>query len=171
MPLITGKPIPLDARLILQDIMVAAGVQQCEITSVARTPADQARVMWANLVGTGLHQGIAEQRKLYLPPGNQIIDVFEQNASLPAAEAQALMAARIEEVGPGLVSHHCCNPAALTVWDIDPDSVKPALALCAFEAALTAAAKDGRLSKFLSPNNADPALHCERPVAQTGLPT
>jgi len=169
MPLITGKPLPLDARLILQDIMVAAGVQQCEITSVARTPADQARVMFANLVGTGLHQGIAEQRKLYLPPGNQIIDVYEQNASLPADQVQALMAARIQEVGPQLVSHHCCDPSKMTVWDIDPATVKPPEKLPAFEAALAAAVADGRLSKLLSPHNADPALHCERPVGE--LPT
>jgi hypothetical protein len=163
--MITGKTIPLNARLVLIDIMLDAGVKSCEITSVARTPEEQARVMYENLIGPPPLQGIAAQRRLYLPPGNLIIDVFEQNASLPADQVQALMAAKIREIGPGTVSHHCCDPKVLTVFDIGPSSVTPQSNLTWFEGALMAAVADGRLSKFLSPHNADPALHCEMAVS------
>lgn len=164
--MITGEYIPLDARLALIDIMMAAGVQSCEITSVARIPAEQAAAMWENLNGPPPLKGIAAERHLYLEPGNRVIDVYEQNSSLPAAQVIALMTARIIEIGPGLVSHHCGDPSKITVFDIGPSTVKPPESLPAFEAALTEAVKDGRLSKFLSPSNGDPALHIERLVKQ-----
>jgi len=162
MPLITGKPLPLDARLILQDIMVAAGVQQCEITSVARTPADQARVMYENCIGTGPQQGPVNQKALYKLPGQVVVDVFEQNRTLPRNQVIALMLSKIIELGPQTVSRHCCDPATVTVFDIGPSTVTPQDKRPAFEAAVQA---DRRVAKFLSPHTADPAYHLEIPVA------
>lgn len=167
-PVITGKPIPLDARLILIDIMLASGVRSCEITSVARTPADQARVMYDNCAGSGPQQGPVNQRSLYKLPGQVVVDVFEQNRMLPRDQVIALMLAKILELGPQTVSRHCCDPAKVTVFDIGPSSVKPQEARPALEAAARA---DKRVVKFLSPHNADPAYHFEIPVVPTGLPS
>lgn len=163
-PVITGKLIPLDARLLLIDIMMAAGVRSCEVTSVARTPAEEAAAMYTNLVGTGKHQGIVEQRRLYLPPGNKVIDVFEQNVGQPRDAVIALMTARINEIGPETVSHHCRDPKKFIVWDVGPNSVQPSENIKVFIIACDAAVKDGRLLKFLSPDNSDPALHFEKAV-------
>lgn len=163
--MITGKLIPLDARLMLIDIMMAAGVQACEITSVARTPLEQAEAMYENCIGTGPKQGPEEELHLYLAAGDAVIDVFVANQDKPRDQIIELMRQKIVEVGPQNVSHHCVSPLVLTVFDIGPASVLPRTALPAFEAALTAAVTDGRLSKFLSPRNSDPALHVERPVA------
>lgn len=159
MPSLFGKPIPEDTASVLRDILTAAGVQSVTITRTASSPQDQARVMYQNLASTGINQGIAKQRALYLPPGNKVIDVYEQNSTLPRDQVIALMAARIIELGPSTVSHHCCDPNKLTVLDIAPTSIDPTQH-AAFEAAVRA---DKRVSKFLTPASSDPAYHLEIP--------
>ncbi len=163
--MITGKLIPLAARLVLIDIMTAANVQKCEITSVARTPADQARAMFDNLVGTGPQQGEQKQHDLYLAPGDLVIDVFHANRARPRDQIIELMRQKIVELGPGTVSKHCCDPSKLTVFDVGPNSIDKTKH-AAFIAAADAAVKDGRVKKFLSPVNADPAFHFEIAVQQ-----
>lgn len=158
-PQIFGKPIPDDTKAVLLDIMEAAGVASFTITRTASTPQDQARVMYQNLISTGINQGIPKQRALYLPPGNKVIDVFEKNQGQPRDTVIALMAARIVELGPQTVSHHCCDPDKITVLDIAPTSIDSAQH-AAFEAAVRA---DPRVSKFLTPASSDPAYHLEIP--------
>lgn len=158
--MVTGELIPLAARLVLIDIMTAADVNSCEVTSVARTPADQARVMYENLIGTGPQQGEQKQHDLYREPGDLVIDVFQANMGKPRDQIIELMRQKIVELGPQTVSHHCCDPAILTVFDVGPNSIDFTKRL-AFESAAGAAVAAGRVGKFLSPHTADPAYHFE----------
>lgn len=167
MAIISGLPLPNKAKMLLLDMLIAAGVKKCEVTSVARTPEAQARVMYENCIGTGPQQGPVNQRQLYKLPGQVVVDVFEQNRTLPRDQVIAMMLAKIVELGPQSISRHCCDPSKFTVWDVGPKSVDPPEALPALEAAAMAAVKDGKLTKFLSPFNADPALHFEATADST----
>lgn len=159
---ITGKQIPEDVASILRDIMAAAGVESVRVTSTARTPADQARVMYENCIGTGPNQGPAKQHELYAGPGDLVVKVFENNLDKHREELIGLMERKIWELGPQTVSRHCCDPAKVCVLDISPSSI-PKDRHVAFEKAVE---DDKRVTKFLSPHNADPAFHLEIPRAQ-----
>jgi hypothetical protein len=103
-------------RAVLARLLAASGNAGCLVTSVTRTPEEQARIMYENL---RIH-GVGSQRKLYLGPGNKVIDAFDVHA--PSAGVVAAMAAAIRAVGPEKVSHHCGDPAVLNVLDIAPSS-------------------------------------------------
>lgn len=60
------------SRTVLQDILVASGVPQITITSTARTPAEQARIMFENIE----QHGIFHQKRLYGRYGDKIIDEY-----------------------------------------------------------------------------------------------
>ena len=155
----------------VKDVLRAAGLAAATITSTARTPADQARAMYQNLVGTGRGQGVANQRRLYASAGDKIIDVFEelQAAGKTPAEIQAGMRDRIMELGPGTVSRHLADPATLNVVDIAPSSLGDAAAVTAFEGAARALV-GSRIARLLTPGDRDPAEHLEiKPVG--GVPT
>src|SRR5262249_1922446 len=78
---------------LLKDILEAAGLTSCVISSTARTPADQARVMYNNLVATG----VAAQKKLYAAAGDMVIDEYvkAKGAGKSATEIKAAMEAMI----------------------------------------------------------------------------
>jgi hypothetical protein len=143
---------------VLTDILNAAGVGSCLITSTSRPPADQARIMFGNIVGTS----VAKQLGLYLPPGQAVIQVFVQAQKAGKSKDQtiAAMLAKIMALGPGTVSHHCADPAKLNVVDIAPSSIanQPA-----FVKAVNAAVAKGTVSKFLNQAKGDPAFHLEFP--------
>lgn len=159
-PSILGKIIPDFAREVLRDVLIASGVDSCAITSVARTAGDQARIMYGNLTGTADHQGVQEQLDLYAAAGDKVIEVYVANKDKPRDEVIELMRQKIEELGPGTVSHHCCDPSKIAVFDVAPLSIVKEKQ-GAFEAA---AANDKRITKFLSPHTSDPAYHFEVPL-------
>ena len=139
---------------VLEDILQAAGLSSALISSTARTPADQARVMFNNIVATG----VAAQKKLYAAAGDMVIDEYvrAKNAKKTPIEIKAAMEAKIIAIGPTKVSHHAADPNILCVFDIAPSSI---LKKAAFEKAVRA---DKRVSKFLMPP-VDPAYHLEIP--------
>ena len=57
---------------VFEDILQAAGLSSALITSTARTPADQARVMYNNIVATS----VAKQKLLYAAAGDAVIDEY-----------------------------------------------------------------------------------------------
>src|SRR5437763_6150007 len=59
---------------VLEDILQASGLSGALISSTARTPAEQARVMFDNIVSAG----VAAPKKLYAAAGDAEIDEFEQ---------------------------------------------------------------------------------------------
>lgn len=143
---------------VLSDILGGAGLNSCLITSTSRTPAEQARIMFNNIVS----HGVASQKALYAAAGDSVIDEFvkAKNAGKSNDQIVAAMEAKIRAVGPEHVSHHCADPAKLNVVDVAPSSIanKPA-----FEHAVQAAKTKGKVSTFLTPSNHDPAYHIEIP--------
>lgn len=145
------------SRTILIDILKAAGLASCKITSTSRTPADQARAMFNNIVATS----VKKQKSLYGAAGDQVIDVYvaQHAAGKNPTQIQAAMEAKIKALGPGHVSRHCADPSKLNVIDISPASIANKVA---FEKAINAAKTKGKISHIILPP-LDPAYHLEIP--------
>ena len=140
---------------VLTAILTAAGLTKATITSTQRTAEDQARAMFANI----RQKGVASQKELYGDNGDQVIDAYvaANDAGKSDDEIKAAMLAKINELGPGNVSKHAADPAKLNVIDVAPSSIANR---AAFEAAVRA---DKRVSRFLTPQDGDPAYHLEVP--------
>ena len=140
---------------VLEDILQAAGLNSALISSTARTPADQARVMFNNIESTG----VAAQKKLYAAAGDAVIDEYvkAKAAKKTPIEIKAAMEAKIIAIGPTKVSHHAADPNVLCVFDVAPSSIAKK---AAFEKAVRA---NKRVSKFLTPADNDPGYHLEIP--------
>ena len=143
---------------VLTEILTAAGINSCLITSTSRTPADQARIMFNNIVS----KGVVSQKALYKAPGKAVVDEYvkAKSAGKTGVQIKAAMEAKIKALGPDKVSKHCADPAVLNVVDVAPSSLsnKPT-----FEKATKAAVTKGTVSKFLTPDQNDPAYHLEIP--------
>jgi hypothetical protein len=139
---------------VLEDILQAAGLSSALISSTARTPADQARVMFNNIESTS----VAAQKKLYAAAGDAVIDEYvkAKKAGKTAIEIKAAMEAKILAIGPTAVSHHAADPNILCVIDVAPSSI---VKKAAFEKAVKS---DKRVKKFITPP-LDPAYHLEIP--------
>lgn len=145
-------------KTVLKEILSHAGLDSCKITSTSRTPADQARIMYDNLEA----HGVAQQKALYAAAGDLVIDVYSQQkaAGKNATQIKAAMEAKINAIGPEKVSHHCADPAKLNVIDVAPSSIANKHG---FENAVNVARISGKVSRFITPNNGDPAYHIEIP--------
>lgn len=142
---------------VLTDVMKAAGTASVIVSSTQRSPANQARVMYDNIV----NKGVAAQHALYGVNGDAVIDVYvaARAAGKSPDDIRAAMTAKIIELGPMSVSHHAADPKVLNVFDVAPSSVADVNAF------VKAAMADKRVSKFLKPP-ADPGLHFEIPQPQ-----
>src|SRR5262244_1881814 len=98
----TGRPAPAPAQKVLAEILAAAGLTTAEVTSVTRTPAEQARVMYENCEALGVHHNLT----LYGPAGDQVVQVYADNRTKPRDTVITLMLAKIRDVGPTNVSMH-----------------------------------------------------------------
>src|SRR5262249_46288834 len=100
------------------------GDQTAFVTSTVRTPLQQATAMYNNL-----EQNKAGSRN-YMPPGMAVIAVYDSLKAAGITDGPtiiAAMVAKIEEVGPYNVSHHCADAttwASLQVVDVDPNSIR-----------------------------------------------
>lgn len=101
------------SRGILQEIGQATNNLDIYITSTARTPHDQARIMYDNCVAD-----LQEQRSTYREPGQRVIDVYVANQSRARNTVISLMEAKINELGPSTVSLHCADSNIINVFDI-----------------------------------------------------
>ena len=142
------------ALKVLEDILQAAGLTSALITSTARTPAEQARVMFNNVVASS----VLKQKRLYAAAGDAVIDEYvkAKKAGRTPIEIKAAMEAKIIALGPTKVSHHAADPNVLCVFDVAPSSIAKK---AAFEKAVRA---DKRVKKFIVPP-LDPAYHLEIP--------
>lgn len=138
---------------MIEECLKASGNPACLVTSVERTPKDQARVMYANCE----QYGGAHQLKLYKRPGQAVVAVFITLHGSGATKIDILKAMEDEIVkqGPERVSNHCRGPES-TVWviDIAPSSLKNPNGF------IEEAEKHSRITKVLKPPK-DPALHLE----------
>ena len=139
---------------ILKDVMTKAGVTSCIISSTARDPFNQARVMFNNIRSTS----VAKQKALYAAAGDAVIDEFvkAQKAGKSRDETIKAMEQKIIAIGPSNVSHHAADPKVLNVFDVAPSSI-PSNKKTAWEAAITA---NKSVAKFIFPP-ADPGYHFE----------
>ncbi len=151
-PTLTGNALPAEAARVLKEVMKSAGVPGARITSVSRTPAEQARVMYENCVS----KGAAFNKKMYANAGDQVIDVYTANKGKPRDKVIALMLAKIEAVGPDKVSKHISDTHY--TFDVAPSSI-PSAQHAGFLKALRA---HKSVSNVIPPPT-DPAFHIEIP--------
>jgi hypothetical protein len=170
---------PLDEGSVsAHSLEVIAGLQQRSgvqyesmlVTSVQRTPEKQASAMLDNIIGTSL----AKQKELYGPFGDRVVDVaavavagmpLEQHRSIlriKYKQVVAAMAAKIRELGPENISHHCADGHVRNVLDFARNTIPENLRQ-AFEDAIVALEAEGKIERHFSPftNPQDPAFHIE----------
>lgn len=96
---------------------------QLTITSTARDPYNQARVMYDNI----LKKGMKEQRNTYKPPGQRVLDSYESAKAAGKDRAGIIkeMEAKIKEIGPSKVSRHCGDPKVVNVFDVHQGMSNP----------------------------------------------
>lgn len=157
-PVISGNALPLSAAKILKEILKSAGVVQATVTSVSRTPAEQARVMYENCVS----KGAAFNKRMYAAAGDRVVDVYTANKDKPRDQVIALMLAKIREVGPTHVSKHISD--SHYTFDVAPTSI-PLSKHADFLAAIKA---HQSVSKVICPP-VDPAFHIEIPKNSVSL--
>lgn len=144
------------SRLVLTDIMRKAGVPSILVTSTARTPADQARIMYENIE----RYGVEHQKLLYSKYGDQVIDEYSKYKSKKHHKQFiiSMMQAKIIALDPSKISNHVADPMKLNVIDIAPSSINPSLRSLFVKAVLG----EKRVAKYLGPPK-DPAYHLEIP--------
>lgn len=143
---------------VLKDILFKACIKSAMISSTTRDPANQARVMYENLIGTGRQQGEEKQRELYNgKAGIKVIDVYVKLAEQKKSREEIIgaMKNKIEELGPIKVSRHMSDPKVYNVFDVAPSSISKR------EAFETAVMKDQRVTRFITPKKGDPGYHFE----------
>lgn len=157
-PTVNKNVISTHAIHIIKNILRDSSNTKARITSSARTPYEQALAMYNNI----LNRGVTDQKALYGPYGDKVIDVYvEQNAAGKSkSEILEAMEAKILELGPRNVSRHCADFNKLVVVDIAPSSISNQ---SDFVATAYKYEASGVLSKFLQPKDGDPAYHLEIP--------
>jgi hypothetical protein len=151
---ISGLTLPRKPAKVLTDVLVAAGLRTAKITSVTRTPHDQARVMYENLEANGIDANL----RLYKEPGQKVIEIYKNlKGHQSSTQIISLMEAKIKQLGPSKVSLHCSTTHY--VFDVAPSSIANK---ASFVAAVEGARKRRTISKFLKPPK-DPAYHIEIP--------
>lgn len=141
---------------VLEDIMFRSAISTLTVTSTARTPQEQAKVMFDNLE---LH-GITQQKKLYGKFGDRVIDEYSALKQQGKSDIEIIvgMTNKILSIGPSKVSSHAGDPTKINVVDIAPSSI-PAAKRPSFEMSVKS---DQRVSRFFLPPK-DPAYHIEIP--------
>jgi len=140
-----------NAIAALKTILSSAGISSALITSGKRTSADQARIMYDNIVA----HGAASQKALYGSAGDQVIDVYiaQNQAGASATQIRSAMQQKIDQIGCLNVSRHC---STRDVIDVAPSSI-PDNKEDAFRAAIR---NSNAVSHYIFPP-ADPAFHIE----------
>jgi hypothetical protein len=141
---------------VLSAAMERAGVEVIMITSMERTPYEQARAMLTNIK----LRGVQSQYSLYGPVGDQVIRRAEYLIGERVSEQEILrgMLRLINLLGPQNVSHHCADKSKCQVVDISPLSVLPR---DRFDELERECRTDKRIRKVKSLSDGDPALHVE----------
>lgn len=150
----SGVVISSSAVSTLKSIMKSGCFPSATITSGRRSSADQARVMYDNIVSFGT----AKQYELYSSYGDQVIAVYEEKKAegKSATDIKAAMQAKIVALGPSNVSRHCSD--TYDTFDVAPSSIADKTK---FESYLNAAVTAGKIHRFLTPGDADPSYHIE----------
>jgi hypothetical protein len=138
---------------IISNSMEDAGENTVSVSRTTATPSQQANVMYDNIISFG----VENQKDLYLPPGDRVIDTYVSASSQKGAtkaSVTGLMTDKINSEGPQNVSKHCGDPKIINVIDISPSSVKN---VRSFQSSLRS---NPGISKLL-PYPKDPGIHVE----------
>jgi hypothetical protein len=141
---------------VLHEVCETAKVTDITISSIKRTVQDQARIMYQDIQ----KHGIDYPKKLYGNSGREVAKVYEEKTKegLSEGEIRMAMILKMEELGPGTISHHIDDEGlGLCVFDIGPKSVRPVNKLKSLADAIGAHSK---VQKFLQPPR-DVAFHLE----------
>ncbi len=142
---------------VIKFLFSQAGITSLTITSSARTPKDQARVMFNNL-----ERG---NRIEYKEPGQEVVNIYdvEKPKGTSDADIKNAMENKIKNLYPRLVSRHTIEPTFVNVIDIAPNSLKPGNKSKLLEEVLDDNTGPGKLlDQFLGPGvdrGNDPAYH------------
>lgn len=92
-----------------------------QVSSAARSPMDQAAVMFINCKNLG----IRSQYKLYGRNGDKVIKVYEKMTKdkKRTTEIITAMHKQIMSIGPSKVSRHCADTSVMNVVDIPFSSI------------------------------------------------
>ena len=92
---------------ILKEAGEASGNDTIVVTSTARTPYDQARIMFENLERTG----VPYQQSQYRQPGREVIAVYKDLSDKKKNKGEIVFAMeqKIKYLGPENVSKHCSD--------------------------------------------------------------
>lgn len=139
---------------VLRDVLREAKLKHALVSSTARSPHEQARVMYDNCE----RYGSTPQKGLYAAAGDKVIEVYERAkaSGKPSADVKQAMTDKIRELGPTNVSRHASDPHKLNVFDVAPSSITDKVG---FEHAVK---NDKRIAYFLLPPK-DPGYHLEIP--------
>ncbi|MEK8016281.1 MAG: hypothetical protein VSS75_005385 [Candidatus Parabeggiatoa sp.] len=142
-------------KQVLRDALIKSGNKRAIISSTARDPYNQARVMYNNLEKK---DGVLSQKELYGRFGDQVIDVYVSSKKAGKNREQIIkdMKSKIEALGPQKVSNHAADSKVLGVIDVAPSSITHK------EDFLKAIDADKRVSNIIQPPK-DPAYHIEIP--------
>lgn len=151
-PALQGIVLPAPAAKVLKEILKAAGISRAIVKRGARTPAEQACVMYENCVS----KGVEFNKRLYAIPGGKVVDVFAANQDKPRNAVIQSMLDKIIEVGPSNVSKHVSGTHF--TFDVDPNSMSTAQ-----QTAFLAAIRAHKAVSKVIPPPADPAFHIEIP--------
>lgn len=118
---VNHEGVTTQAIELLKMLGAASGNGRIDVSSVARTPYDQARVMYENCVKLGVHS----QYNLYARAGDKVIAVYERETKQGRDKAAVIraMQAKIMELGPSRVSRHCVDTSIMNVFDVPFSSI------------------------------------------------
>ena len=108
--------LSVKTKNILKEVGEASGNNDIYITSTARTPYDQARIMYENCESTGA----LVQKGIYASSGDAVIDVYTEENNLGKSKEDVISAMedKIMEIGPSNVSKHLADPDVMNTFDI-----------------------------------------------------
>jgi hypothetical protein len=163
-PAVNKNVISEHAIYVIKNMLRDSSNTSARITSSARTPYEQALAMYNNI----LSRGVEDQKALYGSYGDKVIDVYIEQKAAGKSKGEILesMEAKILELGPRNVSRHCADFNKLVVVDIAPSSISNK---SGFTATAYNYETSGVLSKFLQPEDGDPAYHLEIPNQITSM--
>ena len=113
--------LSIKTKNILKEVGKISGNENIIITSTARTPYDQARIMYNNCKA-----GLQEQRNTYKSPGQKVIDVYveETKNKKTRTEIISAMEKKIKSLGASSVSSHCADQSIINTFDISYANLK-----------------------------------------------
>jgi len=118
---VNHEGVTSQAMELLKMLGASSGNPTMVVSSVARTPYQQASVMYY----TCKVKGVASQYELYARSGDKVVAVFEREVKRGKQRTAVVQAMfeKILQLGPSNVSKHCVDTSIMNVFDIPFSSI------------------------------------------------